>query len=146
MLDYNKRLTEVDEILNYLSKEEFNKIPEDIKQFIKENKDNEYIWNYDESKSLKEQNLSRDTIAILSYLNMEYLLNDEQKQLMEIIHELNEKEKLKEEYSSDNQYNYDDLFKNNKKEQNKEENKEIVVVKKQSLFTRIINKLKEIFK
>ena len=47
--------------------------------------------SFDETKELKDQNLSRDTIIILSHLNMEYLLNEEQKKLMEQIHEFNEK-------------------------------------------------------
>ena len=63
MSDYNKRLVEVDEVLKYLSKEDLEKIPEDIRKLIKENKDINYIWHYDETKSLKEQWLNRDTIA-----------------------------------------------------------------------------------
>ena len=91
MVDYEKRLVELDEVLNYLSKEDLAKIPEDIRQAIKENKSAEYTWEYDEEKSLKEQNLPRDTVILLPYLNMEYLLNKEQKELMEKIHLENEK-------------------------------------------------------
>ena len=92
MVDLNKRLVEVDEILNYLSDEEYAKIPKDIINAIKENKDKYYVWKYDESKELNDQDLNRDTIVILSYLNMEYLLSQEQKELMEEIHKANEKE------------------------------------------------------
>ena len=113
MVDYNKRLVEVDEILNYLSEEDLLKIPEEVRNTIKENKDKEYFWKYDETKPLKEQDVSRDTIIILSYLNMEYLLNEEQKQLMQKIHELNEK-KLEE--AKIEKYGVDDLFKRNKKQ------------------------------
>ena len=70
MIDYNKRLVEVDEILNHLSKEDYNKIPEIIKKSIKDNKDKEYFWKYDTNKKLKEQDVSDDTIAILSYINL----------------------------------------------------------------------------
>lgn len=90
MSDYNKRLVEVDEILKYLSKEDLEKIPQDIRKLIKENKDINYIWHYDETKSLKEQGLNRDTIAFLSYLNMEYLLDEKQKSFIEQLHRLNE--------------------------------------------------------
>lgn len=89
-MEYEKCLVEVDEVLNHLSKEDLNKIPEDILKGIKEHKDKEYTWKYDESKELKEQKFDRNTIAILSYINMEYLLSKEQKDLMEKIHELNE--------------------------------------------------------
>lgn len=147
MIDLNKRLVEVDEILNYLSEEDLLKIPEDIRNTIKENKDKNYTWNYDENKHLKDQNLSRDTIIILSYLNMEYLLNEEQKQLMQKIHELNEK-KLEE--AKIEKYGVDDLFKRNKKQQ--EEIKETEQIQKQALveykesfFTKMINKIKNFF-
>ena len=53
MIDYNKRLVEVDEILNYLSEEDFLKIPEDVRNTIKENMDKQYVWKYDETKNLK---------------------------------------------------------------------------------------------
>ena len=67
MIDYNKRLVEVDEVLKYLSEEDLAKIPDDIRQLIKENKDKDYVWKYDETKPLKDQNLNRDTIAFLSF-------------------------------------------------------------------------------
>ena len=144
MVDYNKRLVEVDEILNYLSEEDLLKIPEEVRNTIKENKDKEYFWKYDETKPLKEQDVSRDTIIILSYLNMEYLLNEEQKQLMQKIHELNEK-KLEE--AKIEKYGVDDLFKRNKKQQ--EEIKETEQIQRQALveykesfFTKMINKIK----
>jgi len=124
------------------------KIPEDIRQIIKENKDKEYVWEYDESKELKDQGLSRDTIIILSYLNMEYLLNEKQKKIMKQIHELNER-KAEEEKSK--QYSIEDLFKKSKVEEEKKEKKEQIqenslIVYKESFFTKMINKIKNFFK
>lgn len=145
MVDYNKRLVEVDEVLNYLSDEDLEKIPEEIRNLIKENKDKDYVWQYDETKPLKEQGLNRDTIAFLSYLNMEYLLNEEQKKLMEQIHKYNEE---KAEAEKQNKYSTQDLFKDKKeiKSQTTEntENTQMVVVK-ENFFTRIINKIKSLF-
>ena len=148
MVDYNKRLVEVDEVLNYLSKEDLQKIPEDIRQVIKENKDKEYVWEYDGTKELKDQGLSRDTIIILSYLNMEYLLNEEQKELMQQIHELNER-KAEEEKAK--QYSTDDIFKKSNSEQEKKEDIEQIeqnslVVYKENFFIKMINKIKSFFK
>ena len=148
MVDYNKRLVEVDEVLNYLSEEDLQKIPEDIRRVIKENKDKDYIWEYDETKELKDQGLSRDTIIILSYLNMEYLLNEEQKELMKQIHELNERKAEKEKAK---QYSTEDLFKKSKSEEEKKEEVEQIqenslVVYKESFFTKMINRIKNFFK
>ena len=142
MIDYNKRLVEVDEILKYLSKEDLLKIPEDIRQLIKNNKDKEYTWQYDETKPLKDQNVSRDTIAFLSYLNMEYLLNERQKQYMQQLHELNER-KLEEEKAK--KYIVDDLFKNRsiKVTQEPVNNSVALTEYKESLFTKIKNWFKQ---
>ena len=147
MVDYNKRLVEVDEILNYLSEEDLLKIPEEVRNTIKENKDKEYFWKYDETKPLKEQDVSRDTIAFLSYLNMEYLLNEKQKEFMQQLHELNEK-KLEE--AKAEKYGVEDIFKRNKTQQEEteeiEQEQELSLVEyKESFFTKVISKIKNFF-
>ena len=88
-IELSKRLTEVDEILKYLPKESFNKIPLNILEYINKNKDNNYIWKFDEEKKLYEQNLNNDTIAILSYINAEYLVNPEQKKFLYNLYKFN---------------------------------------------------------
>ena len=97
-MEYAKCLVELDEILGHLGKEYLDKIPQDVRNGITEKMDKHYNWKYDESKELNEQNIDRKTIAMLSYLNMEYLLDDEQRKLMEEIHKVNEmkaKEKMR---------------------------------------------------
>lgn len=150
--DYRKRLVEVDEILNYLDEEEYEKIPKDVIQAIKDNKDNEYTWKYDETKELKDQDVSKDTIAILSYLNMEYLLNEEQRKVMEQIHQMNE-DKLEKEKRE--KYKSEDLFKKedvNDKKLNQEEGKKqetksnIVPTNEEGFFRKLINKIKRFFR
>ena len=106
-----KCLVQLDEILTYLSEEEINKIPNEIRQNIKNKKDTNYIWNYDTTKGLIKQKIDRKTIAMLSYLNMEYLLNEEQKELMKQIHELNEN---KAEQIKKQRFNMDSLFSHRK--------------------------------
>lgn len=90
MIDYAKSLAEVEEILKHLDRENYNKIPNEILEYININKDKKYIWKYDNSKKLKEQDVCDETIAILSYINMEYLLNEEQKEYLSRIHSINE--------------------------------------------------------
>lgn len=90
-MEYEKCLVEVEEVLKFLEVSELEKIPKDIMEGISKNKDKNYIWHYDDAKPLLEQELDRGTIAILSYLNMEYLLSNEQKALMEELHRFNEK-------------------------------------------------------
>lgn len=92
-MEYEKCLVQVYEILNHLDDEEIIKIPKSVIKKIEERKDKNYTWIYDETKGLVEQDLDRKAIAILSYINMEYLLNEEEKEILKEIHEANE-EKL----------------------------------------------------
>lgn len=108
MIDYKKRLVEVDIILKHLDKSDYEKIPKKLVDVINKNRDKEYVWKYDESKKLKDQDISRDTLAILSYLNMNYLLNAEQKEYIYYIYNTNQK---KSEIKKDKKYNIDNLFK-----------------------------------
>ena len=94
MIDYKKRFVEVDEVIKSMSKEDFDKIPHDLISLIRKNKDLNYIWKYDESKKLVEQNLHKDTISILAYINTEFILEKERRMLMRNIHYLNEIKQL----------------------------------------------------
>lgn len=146
MVDCNKRLVEVDTILSYLSQENYAKIPQEIINAIKENMDKDYTWEYDESKELEEQEVNRDTIAILSYINTEYLLNDEQRAYMEKLYEENEQKELQKQYEGKNDYSY--LFaRNNKKVEVQEEENEqtALIVYKESIFKKLWNKFKSLF-
>lgn len=144
MIDYNKRLVEANEILKYFPENQFARIPSEIIQSIKINMDKEYVWNYDETKELMEQNINEDTLAILAYLNMEYILNEKQKNTLKDICKLNEQ---KEEDKKREKYN-DDLF--NKKNSNSQidnipQNEYPLMVVKDNFFTRLIKKIKSIF-
>lgn len=139
MIEYNKRLLEVDEILKHLSKSDYNKIPEEIKEAIEKNKDKEYKWKYDNTKKLKEQDVPDDTIAILSYINMEYLLNEEQKKFVESLHELNEKNDI-----INTNYNTDVFY--NKRNKTTNVSQELVVKKnKQNFWQKLNNFIRKVF-
>lgn len=92
-MNLGRRLAEVEEVLRYLKEEERNKIPKEIWEFILKNKDKKYKWEIDKSKSLNEQQLPTETLAILAYITTEFLLDDEKKELMEEIYFLNDKKK-----------------------------------------------------
>lgn len=90
--DLPKRLTEVNEILKHLPKKEFHKIPKHVIENIKENRDENYIFQIDKSKKIYEQPLNRDTVVIISYINYTYLVNDKQKLFLEKIYKKNNTE------------------------------------------------------
>lgn len=145
MIEYNKRLVEVSVILNHLKKTDYDKIPKKVIDRIEKNKDTEYVWNYDETKDLKKQNVSKDTIAILSYINMQYLLNEDQKKFVQEI--LNENQKKIENIKKE-KYNPDNLFKSKRVEGTKvqEEAHALVEYKEKTFIQKIWDKIKSIFK
>ena len=77
-----RAFVQVKEVLKYLNKSEYNKIPKEFIDLIDSNIDKNYTWNYDLSKPLEEQDLSDNALVILAYINNEYLLTPEQKSLM----------------------------------------------------------------
>ena len=89
-MNFNKALVEVDEILKYLIFDEKAKIPKEVFYFISKNKDKNYKWEIDKTKKLNEQNLMEETLGILAYINMKYLLTPEQSELMEKFYKLND--------------------------------------------------------
>ena len=137
-MEYKKCLVELDEILKYLSQEDLAKIPEEIRKTIKEKKDMQYNWEYDESKELKDQNINRKTIAMLSYLNMEYLLNKEQKRFLEELHMANENKNEKEKAKK---YGINNIFNNNVKEETA-----LQEIKEKKWYEKLLSFLKKIIR
>lgn len=134
MEDLNKRLVEVEYILRKLDDSYIRKIPSEIWRYIELNKDNNYIYNYNENKTLLEQNLHIDAIAILTYINIEYLLNEEQKKEMR---ELLRKDELFAEREKNKRYNVDNIFKNRK--QDEQEDVTLVEVKNKKWYEKLIS-------
>lgn len=128
-----RALSEVYEVIIMLEDKELKKIPTRLIEAIKLNKDNDYEVDF---QNIEEGNMLSDTIKILSTLYTYYLASEEEKSV--IFKVINNP---KEQY----QINYP-IFKN-KQIETKEENKEqsMVVVKKENLIRKILNKIKRFF-
>lgn len=141
MEEINKRLVEVDCILKKLDDEYINKIPQEVWDFITENKDENYVFKYDNNKTLAEQNLSIDTISILTYINMEYLLDEKAKgELLTLL----KNDEMIAEQKKRKKYNPDDLF-NNRKAMQKEQ-VSLVEVKIEKWYEKLFSFLKNMFR
>lgn len=141
MEEINKRLVEVDCILKKLDDEYINKIPQEVWDFITENKDENYVFKYDNNKTLAEQNLSIDTISILTYINMEYLLEEEAKrELLDLL----KNDEITAEQKKRKKYNPDDLF-NNRKAMQKEQ-VSLVEVKIEKWYEKLFLFFKNMFR
>ena len=143
---YRNTLFEVSTILKQLDKYLVEKIPKDVRENIELNKSNDYIYNYDESKSLHEQKMLKTTEQYLTMLFLRYIASEDEKN--EVLRAMHENEKLYQKKQRE-QYNPDVLF-NKKSEITLKEN-EIIdettlsIKYKESLFTKIVNKLKSFF-
>ncbi|MBP3597791.1 MAG: hypothetical protein J6J60_10450 [Clostridia bacterium] len=70
---YKQACTEVCEILSYLSKNDYNKIPRNVINALYENRDTDYVFFIDISRSFYEQDILEETKAILFNLYRDYL-------------------------------------------------------------------------
>ena len=142
--NYKKALVEVDAVLSCLDYNEYKKIPANIINAIENNKDEEYTYDYDEEIEYEEWLLMPETKAILYNIFKKYLATEEQRKYLQQKERLEnykiESEKIK-------KYNSENLFKKGKeaKKVEQEENNELIV-KRDSSFKRILEKLKSIFR
>ena len=150
MSSYSEACTEVSEILQYLIRDDYNKIPSEIIEAIEENKSREYVFNYDENIELKEQKLLKETRAILFNLFRDYLATSEQKEKIirmqnEERNKLNEQKKIK--YNVDNILKKDEMQKLVKCEINTNEKiTALAKVEKENFLVRILRKIKSFFR
>lgn len=137
-LNKKRAFSEVDAFLSTLGKSYINKIPKDILDVIKSEKDESYKVKIDPDISIESQDFSREAISIILWINLEFFCNDEQKELLEKIYSNNQKlyeKEQKEKYSVEN------IF-----PKNNEKNNSLVKKEKQNLFKRILKYINNLFK
>lgn len=114
-VEYANAYSEVLEILKYISKEDYEKIPNSKIELFETNHNKEYIFKYNPNKTLDEQNVSKTAKAIIAILFRDYWATEIQKE--KIITKQNYDRKQLEEKKKE-RYNFDNLFKNNEKKIN----------------------------
>lgn len=143
MSNREKAYKEVYTILQDLNEEEYNKIPPEVINAIKNNMDNGYAFELDDELELKEQQMLPETKAILFNLFRDYLATEQQRQK---VIEMQNEERQKLELKKQEKYNTN-VFEN-KSDKRVEEVKEVtdMVEYKENIFKRIFNIIKLIFK
>lgn len=137
--------TEVLYILNHTQKQWVNKIPNSFINFLQDNSNKTYIPNFDYSKPIKDLNLSPKAQAILEIIYLKYWANEKEKSLFN--KKIMEKDKIYQEKMS-KKYISNNVFNQNiRKEQNKEKScTQMQEIKKENLISKIVNKIKKIFR
>ena len=129
--NYAKAYKEIFEIIKHFPYEEYNKIPKEKIKFYEENMDKNYNFTINPNIDLSEQNISKETKALIVTLYEDYFANEKQKEKIKEILELNQK---KAEQEKREKYNPGDLFKNQKEDvNNNEEEKSVESIKEVSL-------------
>ena len=144
---YQQAFSEVNEILSYLSKENYNKIPKEVIDAIEENKDNDYVFFIDTTIPFEEQELLEESKAILFNIYKDYLSNDE---IKDKIIELQKEEQIVKESINSLNIHLNDLFpKKPEKEIEVEVKTETALIQidnNKNIFIKILEKIKNIFK
>ena len=143
MSNRNNAYAEVYTILQYLNEEEYNKIPPEIVDAIRLNRNVEYEYTLNNKLDLEKQEMLPETKAILFNLFRDYLATPEQKnKIIQMQNEERQKNELRKQqlYSSN-------VFENRQKENVYNPNKETmqIVKYKKNIFKRILDKIKKFF-
>ena len=144
MLSVNTRqaYAEIDSFIDLLDEYNKNKIPEKLREYFKNEKDEKYIKKINPNQSIQSQNLKEETLALIAMLNLQYWCeNEDEKERLKKIYAQNEKkyqDMIQEKYNIDNIFKKNEEIIENKQEQ--KNNMQIVVYKKSTL-KRIINKI-----
>ncbi len=142
--DYKKVFSELYEIFKYLPDDFKKKIPEELLEIIKDNRNENYIFKYDKSKKLEEQDIYEETKAFITYLYLNYYCSFEEKEnLIKIM----KKNSIKKEEELRKKYNPDRIFEKNEICGNIDDtsNNSNITLKKDNFFMNIIYKIKSLF-
>ncbi len=141
--------SEIDSFINLLPEEDKIKIPKDMQEFFKTQKDKEYKKEIYINVPIEKQNLKEETLALIALLYIKYICEDEEeKRDLEKIYAENERkyrEEIKNKYSAEKvlQKRNEDY---NKSKEHTIADEKYLVEYKESIFKKIINKIKNFFK
>lgn len=145
--EYMVAYSEVLEILKYIPKRDYDKIPQDMINVFNKNAYKNSKFEYDPSKTLQEQNVSQTAKTIIALLFRDYWATEEQKNKI-----LNFQKKERQNYANVNNVfknrNYKQVQEVEKKQQTQQDDYKAYlpsVIEKENIFKRIIQFIKNIF-
>lgn len=146
-IKYANAYREVLEILKYIPAEDYDKIPKNKIELFQTNANSDYSFDYNPSKTLEEQEVSEIAQGIIAILFRDYWATEKQREKI-ILKQKYDRTKIEEEKRA--KYNTD-IFQdrnNHKQEKNIVEeistNEVTMVEYKETIFRRIVNKIKSI--
>ena len=143
--EYAIAYKEVFEILKYIPKEDYNKIPSEKIELYKAIQEKNYNFKYNPSKTLDEQNVSKRAKAIIALLFRDYWATDiQRKKILE--KQKYDRQRIEEEKKQ--KYQDKDLFKKEERTIEIKDNTEsVTLIKyKENVFNRFLNRIRIILK
>lgn len=145
-ITYNNAFAETLFIIKCLPYNEQNKISKKFINFLKENKNDNYVVNINPSISLQNQQLLEETKELLKEIYMSYFISAEERKR---IVQYDKYKDIVEEDLRNKKYNYDNIFKNKTvsiSTDEKKENSVALIEYKEPLFKRIFDRIKNFLK
>lgn len=137
-------LSEVYAIVNHFDHSLFEKIPNSLINFVKNNRDINYHVNIDFTKTINEQELLRETRVILSLMYRDYICSEEERKAI-ILKDRNELEKQEEILRQKYEINFN-KSKTPINDENSDKKNELVQIKQQTWIKKLISRILKIFK
>lgn len=134
--------SEVYQVLNLLGNEYIDKLPKSLFNMLEEKRNINYEPKYTEDLPLNKQNIKKETLSIIALLHLNYWCENVKER-----NELNQMFKDNEDRYQDElrkKYDPDNIFKKHIQE-NIIKNEVSLVEYKESIFKRLINKIKSLF-
>ena len=152
-IQYANAYTEVLDILKYISKEDYEKIPKSKIKVFEENSNKNYSFKYDVDKTLEEQNVSEIAKMIIAILCRDYWTTNEQRYI--IIKKQREareeqERQIRERIEQNRQIKEDslkviDVSSDLDLDLDYSRGTNLEIYKEENIFKKIISKIKEIF-
>ena len=152
-IQYANAYTEVLDILRYISKEDYEKIPKSKIKVFEENSNKNYSFKYDVDKTLEEQNVSEIAKMIIVILCRDYWTTNEQRYI--IIKKQREareeqERQIRERIEQNRQIKEDslkviDVSSDLDLDLDYSRGTNLEIYKEENIFKRIISKIKEMF-
>lgn len=143
--------TEVNSFLKVISENEREKIPKKLRKVFEEKSSMEFEKQYNLNEPLYKQEISRQALAIIALLHINYWCKNEQEKnevwnLLKQNEQKNEEEK-RQKYDIENIFNnrHTKVINSNAEIETVQEQTDMIVYK-ESIFKRIINKIKNLFR
>ena len=137
--EYSIACTEVLEVLNYIPKNDYDKIPRDVIDVLEKNKKDDVVFLYNPWISLNEQKMSEKGRLMIASFYKNYWATDEQKKKINAYQDAKRKE-----INLEKQKKHNNVFGNEKNhEEIKFEEKTLAEMLdyRESFFTKCINKI-----